>query len=64
MSVDGYKVKLTIDGKIQRTLTSWKPYYIYGLKKGKHTFKLELLDPSNKVVPGSFNTVEKTIVIK
>ncbi|MBM3208484.1 MAG: hypothetical protein FJZ57_07815 [Chlamydiae bacterium] len=64
MSVDGYKVRLTIDGKIQRTLSSWKPYYIYGLKKGKHKFKLELLDPSNKVVPGSFNTAEKTILVK
>lgn len=64
MSKDGYKVRLTLDGKIKRTLTIWGPYYIYGLKKGTHTVKLELLDPRNNVVPGLFNTVEKKIVVK
>ena len=63
MSKDGYKVRITIDKKIQRILSSWTPYYIYGLKKGKHQIKLELLDPKNKVVPGIFNTVEKTITV-
>ncbi len=64
MSTDGYKVRVTIDGKVQRTISSWKPYYIYGLKKGKHRIKLELLDPQNKGVPGAFNTAEKMIVIE
>lgn len=64
MSKDGYKVRLTLDGKTQRTLIVWGPYYIYGLKKGTHTVKLELLDPRNNVVPGQFNTVEKKIVLK
>lgn len=64
MSKDGYKVRLTIDGKTQRTLIVWGPYYIYGLKKGTHTVKLELLDPRNNVVPGQFNTVEKKILLK
>jgi hypothetical protein len=64
MSRDGYKVRLTIDDKAKRTISTWSPYYIYGLSKGSHKIKLELLDPKNQVVPGIFNTVEKTIDIK
>jgi hypothetical protein len=64
LSKDGYKVRLTIDNSNQRTLTSWQPYYIYGLKKGMHHIRLELLDPQNLVLPGLFNDVERTIVIK
>jgi hypothetical protein len=63
LSSDGYKVRLTIDGKINRTITSWQPYYIYGLKRGKHTIRLELIDEMGKVVPGIFNVVEETITI-
>jgi hypothetical protein len=63
LTPDGYKVRLTVDGKMHRTLTSWQPYYIYGLKRGKHTIRLELIDRSNKVVPGSFNTIEQSITI-
>jgi hypothetical protein len=64
LSSDGYKVRLTIDGKVNRLLTSWQPYYIYGLKRGQHTIRLELLDGRNKVAPGLFNVVERTITIK
>lgn len=64
LSKDGYKIRLTIDNENQRTLTSWQPYYIYGLKQGTHHVRLELLDPQNKVVPGLFNDVTRTIVIK
>ena len=63
LSKDGYKVRLTLDGKIKRNIYTWTPYYIYGLAKGSHTLKLELIDPTNHVVPGVFNTVEKTIDI-
>lgn len=63
LSADGYKVRLTIDGKIQRTFISWRPYYIYGLKQGKHTLRLELIDDKNKVVPGPYNDVQHTIVV-
>ncbi len=63
LSQDGYKVRLTIDGKMNRILTSWQPYYIYGLKSGSHTVKLELLDPSGSVVPGTFNSTERTITV-
>jgi hypothetical protein len=64
LSHDGYKVLLTIDGKIKRNLTSWQPYYIYGLDKGKHTIRLQLMDPNGKEVKGSFNDVERTIQIQ
>lgn len=64
LSKDGYKVRLTIDNDNQRVLTSWQPYYIYGLKKGMHAIRLELLNPQNKPVPGPFNDVQRTIVLK
>ncbi|MCI0382117.1 MAG: hypothetical protein L0207_03580 [Chlamydiae bacterium] len=64
LSKDGYKVRLIIDKKTQRILTSWQPYYIYGLSKGSHTVKLELLDSKNKIVPGPFNSVEKKVVLQ
>ncbi len=64
LSKDGYKVRLTIDSDNLRTLTAWQPYYIYGLKKGMHRIRLELLDPQNKPVPGLFNDTTRTIVIK
>jgi len=62
LTPDGYKVRLTIDGKTTRTLTSWQPYYIYGLPSGKHTIRLELLNGSAPV-PGPFNDVTRTITV-
>ncbi len=64
LSRDGYKVRLTIDNDNQRIITSWQPYYIYGLKKGMHRIRLELLDPQNNYVSGLFNDITRTIVIK
>lgn len=64
LSSDGYKVRLSIDGKVNRTLSTWQPYYIYGLKRGKHTIRLELLDESNKLISGPFNDVERTITVR
>lgn len=64
LSQDGYKVRLSIDGKAVRTLTSWQPYYIYGLPRGNHTVRLELLDAAGKVVPGLFNDTRRTISIQ
>lgn len=64
LSSDGFKVRLTIDGTVARILTQWVPYYIYGLKRGTHTIKLELLDANNKVVEGTFNTVTESISVR
>ena len=64
LSKDGYKVRLTIDGKDKRLLTEWAPYYIYGLKSGSHKIKLELLDPQNHVMTGFFRETQRTILVK
>ena len=61
---EGFKVQLTIDGEVLGKLYQWSPYLIFGLKKGKHAVKLELLDPSDKLVPGEFNSTEREITIK
>jgi hypothetical protein len=63
-SIDLSQPYLTIDGSDERTLTDWVPYFIYGLKKGSHTIKLELRDPQNKVLPPLFKDLEQTIVVK
>jgi len=63
LSKDGYKVKVEINGDVIRILTMWIPYYIYGLERGKHTIRLQLLDEKNQVEPGIFNSVEKTIIV-
>jgi len=63
LTQDGYKVRVTLDGKTNRLLTSWQPYYIYGLKRGKHSIRLELLDSRNQIMPGSYNNVERTFTV-
>ncbi len=63
LTPDGYKVRVIIDGSVKRTLTSWQPYYIYGLKSGEHTVQLQLIDENSEPVPGTFNDVERTIYI-
>lgn len=64
LSKDGYKVRVTIDNDDKRILSEWRPYYIYGLGKGMHRIHLELLDLSNQLIPGPFNDVTRTIVLK
>lgn len=61
LSPDGYKVRLTINDKYTKIIDSWQPYYIFGLKKGLHDVRLELLDQRDKKVPGDFNDVTEKI---
>lgn len=63
LSPDGYKIHLTIDGKIKRSITSWQPYYIYGLTKGKHTIRLQLINKESPVA-GLFNDVTRTFTVQ
>lgn len=51
---NGYKVKATIDGN-DFILPVWKPYYIEGLKPGKHKIRLQLIDKKGELVKGKFN---------
>lgn len=64
LSKDGYKVRVTIDGTNERFLYDWTPYYIYGLPRGNHSIRLELISPQNTVVPGIFNDVKKEFSIR
>jgi hypothetical protein len=64
LSQDGYKVRLYIDGNIERTLTQWSPYYIYGLKTGSHTLRLELINKDGMRVLGSFNDTQRNFLIE
>lgn len=63
LSPDGYKVRLSVDKEKIGMLTSWQPYYLYGLKKGSHAIRMELLDKKDRVVPGLFNDVTRTIAV-
>ncbi len=64
LSSDGYKIKLTIDDTIERILTKWCPYYIYGLNKGFHKVKIALVDVNNTVIQGSLNEIERKISVE
>lgn len=64
LTSDGYRVRLSVDGKVTRMLTVWVPYYLYGLSKGKHTIRLELLDRNGKLVDGPFSDVSQTIHVR
>lgn len=63
LAADGNKVRATINGT-EFMLDRWLPYIIEGLPMGENTIKLELVDASGNVVPGPFNTVERTITLK
>ncbi|MEO5930695.1 MAG: hypothetical protein ABIR47_12235 [Candidatus Kapaibacterium sp.] len=60
---DKFKVVASVDGTVIDTLTEWIPYFIEGLTDGAHKVKLELVGPDGKVVPGVYNSVERTINI-
>ena len=64
LSKDGYKVKLSIDDEHIMDLDKWRPYYIYGLKKGKHIVRLQLLDAEGAEAPGVFNDVKQKIKVR
>jgi hypothetical protein len=63
LSPDGYKVRLTIDGKVQRIISSWQPYYLYGLKKGSHKIELDLIDETGHAVEGPFSSASQQIAV-
>lgn len=64
LSKDGYTVMLIIDKNVVRELEKWTPYFIYGLKKGKHEIELQLIDEKDKIEPGIFNDLKKTIRVE
>lgn len=54
LSTEGNKVELTIDSE-EFILDSWQPYFVEGLSKGEHQFRLRLIDQNGNLVPGPFN---------
>jgi hypothetical protein len=63
LSSDGFKVKVTIDDSYSQVLTSWQPYYIYGLKRGKHKIMLELIDVDGNLSSGSYNSSTRSFIV-
>lgn len=63
LSPEGNKVRATINGT-EFMLDRWMPYIMEGLPMGENTVKLELLDNSGNVLPGPYNSVERTFTLK
>lgn len=58
----GNVVRATINGNVFY-LDQWVPYTMEGLKDGENTVKLELMDAEGNIVPGPFNSVERTFTL-
>lgn len=63
LSEDGYKVRVTVDGK-SATVTDWRPYAVEGLGAGTHAFQVELLDADGNAVEGDYNSTSREITIE
>ena len=63
LSVNGNKVKATINGK-EFMITEWKPQIIKGLPKGEITIELELIDANGNFIDGPFNKVKRTVTLE
>ncbi len=63
LAPDGNKVRATVNGT-EFTFDKWQPYIIEGLEKGEATIKLELLDAGGDIIPGPFNSVERTVMLE
>lgn len=62
ISADGNKVRATINGE-EFIITEWKPMYINNAPLGELKVKLELIDAAGNVIPGPFNSVERTVTL-
>ena len=63
LSAEGNKVIATINGE-EFTISAWEPHVISGLPMGDVTINLKLVDAEGNVIPGPFNTVERTVQLK
>ncbi len=62
LSEAGNHVRATVNGAVFM-LNKWVPYGITGLPDGETKIKLELVDANGAVVPGPFNSVERSITL-
>ena len=58
----GNRVRATINGT-EFMLDRWLPYQMEGLPAGENTVKLELVDSSGTLIPGTFNSVTRTFTV-
>ena len=63
LSESGNKVKATINGT-EFLIAEWAPHIIKGLPKGEVTITLELIDADGNMIPGPFNQVTRTVMLK
>lgn len=63
LSPGGYQVAYFVDGRRFLVQDGCGVQTLKGLKPGFHKVKIELQDPQGIVVPGPFNSVERTIVV-
>lgn len=64
LSVNGYKVKVTVDDRHVATLSSWVAFPIHGLSKGSHKINIQLIDNYDEPVVNQFVSETRTITIK
>ena len=63
LSEDGNKVKATVNGE-EFMISEWAPHVVRGLPMGEVTISLELIDSAGNAIPGPFNKVTRTVVLK
>jgi len=63
LSEDGNKVKATINGE-EFMITEWAPHVVKGLPMGEVSVQLELIDGEGNMIPGPFNKVTRTVMLK
>lgn len=63
LSPEGNHVRATINGE-EFTITEWAPHIVKGLPMGEVTIQLELLDAEGNMIPGPFNQVTRTVLLK
>lgn len=63
LNPDGYKVEMGIDGETLVT-DQWRPFWVTGLKDGKHTVTLRLLDKGGRAVATPYAPYSREIEIK
>lgn len=63
LSPDGNRVRATVNEEVF-IIDEWAPFYVEGLPIGEVKVMLELIDAAGEVIPGPFNTVERTVQLE
>jgi len=64
LSPDGYKVRISVNGVVDRTVTKWEPFILLtNPPLGKYDIKLDLLDATGALAKSPWNSATRTITI-